>query len=251
MKIVVIGGSGLIGSALVTKLAALGHGAVPASPRTGVNTLTCEGLPTVLAGASVLVDVSNSPSFEDKAVMEFFQTSTRNLLDSAAAAGVGHYVALSVVGTERLLESGYFRAKIAQEKMIEESPIPYSMIRATQFFEFVKSIADFSTSGNTVRLPPMFIQPVAAVDVSSAVCGIAVGPPLHGMVEVAGPERFRLDELIRQCLRTLNDPREVITDPNAGYFGVQLSEHTLIPGNGARLGEMRFENWLSHSAARK
>ena len=225
-----------------------GHEAVAASPNSGVNTLTGEGLAEVLEGASVVVDVSNSPSFEDAAVMEFFETSTRNLLTYEAAAGVGHHVALSVVGTERLSESGYFRAKIAQEKLIKESSIPYSIVRATQFFEFVKSIADAATDGNTVRLPPVLIQPMAADDVASAVARVAVGSPVNGTVEVAGPEQFRLDELIRRGLSARNDPREVIADPHARYFGAELSERTLVPGDDAQLGETRFEDWLSRSA---
>jgi uncharacterized protein YbjT (DUF2867 family) len=201
MKIVVIGGSGLIGSTLVPKLKEWGHEAVAASPKSGVNTLTGEGLAEVLVGASVVVDVSNSPSFEKVAVMEFFKTSTGNLLTYAATAGVGHYVALSVVGSERLLESDYFPAKIMQEKMIKESSIPYSIVRATQFFEFVQGIADGSADGNQIRMPPMLIQPMAAVDVANLLGAVAVGKPLNGTVEIAGPERFHLDELIRQSLR--------------------------------------------------
>ena len=215
MKIVVIGGSGLIGSKLVTKLREHGHQAVAASPNSGVNTLTGEGLAEVLEGASVVVDVTNSPSWEDAAVMKFFETSTRNLLAYEAEAGVGHHVALSVVGTDRLLESGYFRAKIAQENLIKGSSIPYSIIRATQFFEFVKPIADFSTDGDKVRLPPALIQPIAADDVATAIGRIAVGAPVNGTVEVGGPEKFRLDELIRRTLAALRDPREVATDPRA------------------------------------
>ena len=249
MKIVVIGGSGLIGSKLVNKLREHGYEAVAASPNSGVNTLTGEGLAEVLEGAAVVVDVSNSPSFEDAAVMEFFKTSTRNLLTYEAAAGVGHHVALSVVGTERLSESGYFRAKIAQEKLIKESSIPYSIVHATQFFEFVKSIADAATEGNSVRLAPVLIQPMAADDVASAVGKIAVGTPVNGTVEIAGPEKFRLDELIRQGLSTRNDPREVIADPHARYFGAELGERTLVPGDDAQLGETRFEDWLSQSAS--
>ncbi len=213
MKIVVIGGSGLIGSKLVTKLNGHGHQAVAASPNSGVNTLTGEGLAEVLEGASVVVDVSNSPSFEDAAVMEFFKTSTGNLLTYEAAAGVGHHVALSVVGCDRLPDSGYLRAKIAQEKLIKESSIPYSIVRATQFFEFVNRIADSATDGNTVRLPPVRFQPMAADDVASAVGRVAMGSPLNGIVEVAGPEQFRFDELIRLGLSARKDPREVIADP--------------------------------------
>src|SRR5579863_23622 len=244
MKIVVIGGSGLIGSKLVNQLREHGHEAVAASPNSGVNTLTGEGLAEALKGASVVVDVSNSPSWEDSAVMQFFETSTRNLLSSEAAAGVRHHVALSVVGSERMLESGYFRAKIAQENLIKASSIPYSIVRATQFFEFVKSIGDFSTAGNKVLLPPALIQPMAA-DVASGVGRIAMGSPLNGTVEIAGPERFRLDELIRMDLAARKDPREVITDAHARYYGIQVSENALIPGNAARLSETRFEDWLS------
>jgi uncharacterized protein YbjT (DUF2867 family) len=245
MKIVVIGGSGLIGSKLVRKLREHGHEAVAASPDSGVNTLTGEGLAEAIKGASVVVDVSNSPSWEDAAVMKFFETSTRNLLAYEAAAGVGHHVALSVVGTERLLESGFFRAKMAQENLIKGSSIPYSIIHATQFFEFVKGIADFSTVGNKVLLPPALIQPMAADDVASAVGRIAMGSPVNGTVEVGGPEQFRLDELVRRGLAARKDPREVVTDPHARYYGVELSERTLVPGDDARLGETRFETWLS------
>jgi uncharacterized protein YbjT (DUF2867 family) len=251
MKIVVIGGSGLIGSKLVTKLHERGHETVAASPDTGVNTLTGEGLATALAGASVVVDVSNAPSFEEAAVLEFFDTSTRNLLAAEAAAGVGHHVALSVVGTERLSESGYFRAKIAQEELIKDSSIPYSIVHATQFFEFVKSIAAAATDGNTVRLAPALIQPIAADDVAAAVGEISVGPPVNGVVEVAGPEQFGLDELIRRGLSARNDPREVIADPRARYFGAVLNERTLLPGDDARIAETRFEDWLSRPAAAK
>ncbi len=246
-EIVVIGGSGLIGSKLVTRLRAHGHQAVAASPNSGVNTLTGEGLAEVLEGASVVVDVSNSPSWEDAAVMEFFVTSTRNLLTGEAAAGVVHHVALSVVGSERLTESGYFRAKIAQEELIKGSSIPYSIVRATQFFEFVKSIADLSTDGNRVHLPPALIQPMAADDVASAVCRIAMGSPVNGTIEVGGPEQFRLDELVRRALAARNDPREVVTDPRARYYGVDVSERTLVPGDDARLAETRFDDWLSES----
>ena len=244
MKLVIIGGTGLIGSKLVTKLSEGGHDAVAASPDTGVNTLTGEGLAEVLQGASVVVDVSNSPSFEDTAVMNFFTTSTRNLLEAAGAAGVTHYVALSVVGTERLSESGYFRAKIAQEQRIKASSIPYTIVHATQFFEFVKSIAAAATDGNTVRLAPVLIQPMAADDVATAVGRIAVGTPVNGIVEVAGPEPFRLDELIRAGLKARQDPRDVVADPQSRYFGAMLGQHTLMPADGARLGEIRFQEWL-------
>jgi uncharacterized protein YbjT (DUF2867 family) len=244
MKLVIIGGTGLIGSKLVTKLREHGHEAVAAAPNTGVNTLTGEGLAEALQGASVVVDVSNSPSFEDTAVMEFFTTSTRNLLKAAGAAGVTHYVVLSVVGTERLSASGYFRAKSAQEELIKASSIPYSIVHATQFFEFVKSIAAAATEGNTVRLAPVLIQPMAADDVAKAVGRIAVGTPVNGIVEVAGPEQFRLDELIRDGLKARQDPREVLADPQSRYFGAMLSERTLVPADGARLGEISFQEWL-------
>src|SRR5438093_11163919 len=219
MKIVVIGGTGLIGSMLVNKLREHGHEAVAAAPNTGVNTLTGEGLAEVLKGASAVVDVSNSPSWEDAAVLKFFETSTRNLLTYEAAAGVEHHVALSVVGTDRLSESGYFRAKIAQEELIKRSAIPYSIVHATQFFEFIERIADAATDGNVVRLAPALIQPMAADDVASALARVAVGPALNGTVEIAGPDRFRLDELVRESLERRDDPREVITDPQARYFG--------------------------------
>jgi uncharacterized protein YbjT (DUF2867 family) len=248
MKIVVIGGSGLIGSKLVANLDEHGHEALAASPDSGVNTLTGDGLAKALDGAAVVVDVSNSPSFEDAAVMEFFETSTRNVLAAEAAAGVGHHVALSVVGTERLSESGYFRAKIAQETLIRDSSIPYSIVHATQFFEFVKSIAAAATDGNIVRLAPVLIQPMAADDVARAVGQVSVGSPVNSIVEVAGPEQFRLDELIRRGLSTRNDPREVIADPHARYFGAELGERTLLPGDGARLGATRFEDWLRQPA---
>ena len=247
MKLVIIGGTGLIGSKLVTGLREHGHEAVPASPDTGVNTLTGEGLAEALQGASVVVDVSNSPSFEDTAVMEFFTTSTRNLLKYAAAAGVRHYVALSVVGTERIPDSGYLRAKNAQETLIKGAGIPYSIVHATQFFEFIKRIADEATDGTTVRLPHVLIQPMAADDVAKAVGRTAMGAPLNGTVEVAGPQQFRFDELIRQGLNARNDPREVVVDPHARYFGAELCERSLIPAGDARLGEIRLEEWLNQS----
>ncbi len=249
MKIVVIGGTGLIGSKLVNKLRGQGHEAVAAAPNTGVNTLTGEGLAGVLKGASVAVDVSNSPSWEDAAVLKFFETSSRNLLTYEAAARVGHHVALSVVGTDMLSESGYFRAKIAQEKLIRESSIPYSIVHATQFFEFLKGLADISMVGDKVHLPHVLFQPMAADDVASAVGRVAVGPPVNGIVEIGGPEQFRLDELVRRYLALLKDPREVIADPTARYAGAILSEKTLVPGNNAQLGETRFETWLARSAA--
>jgi uncharacterized protein YbjT (DUF2867 family) len=251
MKIVVVGGSGLIGSKLVTQLDERGHETVAASPDTGVNTLTGEGLADALAGASVGVDVSNAPSFEDAAVLGFFDTSTRNLLAAEAAAGVGHHVALSVVGTERLSDSGYFRAKIAQETLIEESSIPYSIVHATQFFEFMKSIAAAATDGNTVRLPPALIQPIAADDVASALGGIALGPPLNAIGEIAGPDQFRLDELIRERLSATGDPRQVVTDPHAAYFGITPGERTLLPGDDVHIAHTRFEDWLNQPTPTK
>ena len=249
MKIVVIDGTGLIGSKLVNKLRESGYGPVAASPDTGVNSVTCEGLREALRGARVVVDVSNAPDWDDDAVMHFFQTSTRNLLAAEAAAGVGHNVALSVVGTERLTESGYFRARLAQEKLIEDSSILYSIVHATQFFEFMNGIANQATDGNTVRLPPALIQPMAAEDVASAVARVAVGPPLKSIVEVAGPEQFRLDELIRRTLKARSDPREVITDPDAPYYGIAVGERTLLPGDDARIGDTRLDDWLRNAQA--
>jgi uncharacterized protein YbjT (DUF2867 family) len=248
MKIVVIGGSGLIGSKLVNKLREQGHEAIAASPKTGVNTLTGEGLAEALKGASVVVDVSNAPSWEDAAVMEFFETSTRNLLTAEAAAGVKHHVALSVVGTERLLESGYFRAKIAQENLIKASPIPYSIVRATQFFEFFTGIADFSTRSNEVHLPSALIQPMAADDVAAEVGRVATGSPVNGIVEIGGPEQFRLDELIRHGLAVRKDQRKVVADPQATYYGIKVTERALVPESNARLGKVRFDDWLSQAA---
>ena len=249
MKIVVIGGTGLIGSKLVNNLREHGHEAVAAAPNTGVNTLTGEGLAEVLKGASVVVDVSNSPSWDDAAVLNFFVTSTRNLLTYEAAAGVGHHVALSVVGTDRLPESGYMRAKIAQEKLIKESSIPYSVVHATQFFEFLKGLADISMVGDKVHLPPVLFQPMAADDVASGLARVAVGQPVNSMVEIAGPEQFRVDELVRRRLVSLNDGREVVADPNARYGGAKVSDRVLLPGSNARLGETRFETWLTQPAA--
>jgi uncharacterized protein YbjT (DUF2867 family) len=251
MTLVIIGGTGLIGSKLVTILRERGHEAVPASPDSGVNTLTGEGLADVLRSASVVVDVSNSPSFADAAVMEFFTTSTRNLLNYAAAAGVKHYVALSVVGTERIPDSGYLRAKNAQEALIKGAGIPYSIVHATQFFEFIKRIADEATEGTTVRLPHVLIQPMAADDVAKAVAGVAVGAPLNGTVEVAGPQQFRFDELIRQGLAARHDPRAVVVDPHARYFGAELGERSLIPAGDARLGEIHLGDWLNQAAVQR
>jgi uncharacterized protein YbjT (DUF2867 family) len=250
MKIVVIGGTGLIGSRLVNKLREQGHDAIAAAPNTGVDTITGQGLAEALKGATVVVDVSNSPSWDDAAVLKFFETSTRNLLSHEKDAGVKHHVALSVVGTQRLAESGYFRAKIAQEKLIEESSIPFSIVHATQFFEFLKGLADISSDGNKVRLPHVLFQPMAADDVASAMGRIAVGQPVNGIVEIAGPEQFRVDDLVRRRLAALKDPREVIADPKALYSGARISDKTLVPGKDARLGEIRFETWLTQSGAK-
>ena len=249
MKIVVIGGTGLIGSKLINKLREHGHEAVAAAPNTGVNTLTGEGLTEVLKGASVVVDVSNSPNWEDAAVLNFFETSTRNLLSYEATAGVKHHVALSVVGTDRMSESGYMRAKIAQEKLIEGSSMPFSIVHATQFFEFLKGLADISMLDGKAHLPPVLFQPMSADDVATAVGRVAVEPPLNGTIEIGGPEQFRVDELVRRRLASLKDPREVVTDPNALYSGAKLSEKTLVPGSNARLGQTRFETWLTQPAA--
>jgi uncharacterized protein YbjT (DUF2867 family) len=248
-KIVVIGGSGLIGSKLVQKLTEHGSNAVAASPGTGVNTITGEGLAEVLQGASVVVDVSNSPSFEEAAATDFFTTSTTNLLNAEAAAGVKHHVALSVVGTDTLAEKdgigGYFRAKLAQENLIKQSPIPYSIVHATQFFEFIKMIADASTEGETIRLPPVQVQPIAADDVAGAIGRVAAGNPINGIADVAGPEVFSLDEFIHKGLNARKDPRNVVTDENAGYFGAPIAETTLIPAGEAQLGTTRLDEWLA------
>ncbi|WP_393074026.1 SDR family oxidoreductase [Streptomyces sp. LN704] len=245
MKVVVIGGTGLIGSKLVGELAEHGHEAVPASPNSGVNTLTGEGVAEVLRGAQVVVDVSNSPSFADDDVMEFFRTSTTNLLKAEKEAGVTHHVALSVVGTERLQESGYFRAKQVQEGLIKESGIPYSIVHATQFFEFMKGIAESGTQGDTVHLAPVKIRPVYSDDVAATVGATAVGAPVNGVVEVAGPDTYQLDELISKGLAARNDPRTVVADPKAPYFGAQLQETTLLPGPDVRIGKVRFADWVA------
>ena len=247
MQVVVIGGSGRIGSKVVTGLKEQGHEAIPASPRSGVNTITGEGLADALAGASVVVDVSDAPSGEDQAVLAFFATSTRNLLAAEAAAGVGHHVALSVVGSDRLTESGYFRAKIAQEALIAASAIPSSIVRATQFFEFIPRIADAATDGTTIRLPPVLFQPMAAADVARAVVRVALASPVQGIVEVAGPEPFRLDELVREHLRVTGDPRQVVTDSQARYFGIRSGERSLLPGDDARLAPTHYADWLEQT----
>lgn len=245
MKIVIIGGTGLIGSKVVNKLRAQGHEAVPAAPNTGVNTLTGEGLPEVLKGASVVVDVSNSPSFEDSAVMNFFRTSTTNILNVERAAGVRHHVALSVVGTDRMPESGYMRAKVAQEKLIEQSGIPYTIVHATQFYEFIKGIADGATAGDTVRLAPVLIQPVAAEDVATEVAKIAVGAPVNGIVEIGGPAQFRLNEIVAKYLAARDDARKVVADASAPYYGAILEERTLVPQDNATLAATAFNDWLN------
>jgi uncharacterized protein YbjT (DUF2867 family) len=257
VKIVVIGGTGLIGSRLVAKLAEQGHEAVPASPKLGVNTITGEGLAAALDGASVVVDVSNSPDFGYATALEFFERSTHNLLAAEHTARVGHHVALSVVGTQELWQNGdpttttagYFRAKQTQEDLIAASGIAYSIVHATQFFEFIKSIADQATVGDTVRAPAVLFQPMAADDVAAGVGMVAAGAPVNGVVEIGGPERFPFEEPIRRVLDAANDPREIVTDPAAGYYGITVTERTLVPGDGARLGETRLDDWLRQTAA--
>ena len=248
MKIIVIGGSGLIGKKVVKNLRQQGHEVVGASPSSGVNTVTGEGLAQALAGAWVVVDVANAPSWEDKAVLAFFETSGRNLLAAEAAAGVGHHVALSVVGTDRLLASGYFRAKMAQENLIKASPIPYTIVRATQFFEFVGGIAQSATEGQTVRLPPVLMQPIVSDDVAAVVAEAALAEPLNGTVELAGPEPIRQDDLVRQFLSATRDARTVIADSKALYYGIAVNDQSLTPGDNPRLGPTRFADWLSRNA---
>lgn len=245
MKIVVVGGSGLIGTQLVKRLRKQTHEVVAASPSSGVNTITGEGLAEGLAGAQVVVDVTNAPSWEDKAVLEFFETSTSNLLATEAGAGVRHHVALSVVGTDRLLQSGYFRAKMAQENLIKTSKVPYTIVRATQFFEFVKGIAQSATDGQKVRLSPALLQPIFSDDVADALAEVALGAPVNGTIEIAGPERIPLDKLVGRFLMATQDPREVITDPHARYFGLELNDQSLTPGDNPRIAPTRFEDWLS------
>jgi uncharacterized protein YbjT (DUF2867 family) len=247
MKIVVIGGTGLIGSKLVELLREDGHDPLPASPDTGVNTITGEGLSEALEGAQVVVDVANAPIWDDAAVLDFFQTSGRNLQAAEVAAGVNHHVALSVVGADRLPDSGYLRAKVAQEEIVEAGSVPYTILRATQFFEFIGRIADSSTDGDTVRLAPAFVQPESAADVSAALADVAVSEPVNGIVELGGPEHFRLDELVRRVLRANNDPRSVTADAHARYYGTELDDHSLTPGSNARIAPTRFEDWLSQS----
>src|SRR6516165_2070691 len=250
MKIVVIGGSGLIGTKVVQNLRQQGHEVVAASPSSGVNTITGEGLAQALGGAQVVVDVANAPSWEDNAVLAFFETSGRNLLAAEAAAGVGHHVALSVVGTDRLLASGYFRAKMAQEKLIKAGPIPYTIVRATQFFEFVGGIAQFSTEGQAVRVPPVLMEPIASADVAAVMADVALAKPLKGTLELAGPEPIRQDDLVRQFLNATGDARKVITDPKALYYGIPVNDQSLTPGDHPRLGPTRFEDWLPSRSPR-
>ncbi len=250
MKIVVIGGNGLIGSNVVNRLRHIGHETIAASPRSGVNAVTGEGLAAALAGAQVVIDVANSPSFEDQAVMDFFQASSRNLLAAEAEAGVQHHLALSVVGADRLTDSGYMRAKAAQEVLIEVSSVPYTILRATQFFEFVESIVHSGSDGSAIRLSPALIQPVAADDVCAVLADLAVGTPLNGMIELGGPDRFPLDELARKFLTARGEMYEVIADVHARYFGAELNDRSLVTGDNPRIGPTRFQNWLLHPSAR-
>jgi uncharacterized protein YbjT (DUF2867 family) len=250
MKIVVIGGTGLIGSKTVAILRQGGHEAVAASPQSGINTITGEGLKEGLAGAQVVIDLANSPSFEDKAVLEFFETSGRNLLAAEAAAGVRHHVALSIVGTDRMPDNGYFRAKVAQEKLIEASRIPYTIIRSTQFLEFLRSIAAAGAEGNMVRISPGLFQPIAADDVAAIVADVAVGAPRNGIVEIGGPERAPFNEFVARYLKAVGDPRLVVRDPEAGYFGGRVEERSLVPLGEARLGRIGFDEWFRRSQAR-
>jgi uncharacterized protein YbjT (DUF2867 family) len=247
MKIVVIGGSGLIGSRLVSILRGKGHEVLAASPDSGVNTITGEGLAEALSGAQVVVDVANSPSFEDAAVLKFFETSGTNLLAAEARAGVGHHVALSIVGTDRLPDSGYMRAKVAQEKLIKKSGVPYSILRSTQFFEFVSRIAQSGPDVKNVRVSDALFQPILSADVVAALADVALGPPLNGTVEVGGPERFRMDDLVRRVLQANGDQREVIADAHARYFGTELNDQSLVASPGARIGAKRFQDWLKEA----
>jgi len=251
MKIVVIGGSGLIGSKTVERLRKKGHEVVAASPKSGVNTITGEGLADALVGAQVVVDLANSPSFEDKAVLEFFETSGRNLLAAEAAAGVGHHVALSVVGTERLQGSGYFRGKMAQENLIKGARIPYTIVHSTQFFEFMGAIAQSGTVGQTVHLSPALVQPIASDDVSDAMTDIALAAPVNGTIEIAGSERVRLSELVGRYLKATKDPRKAVADTRALYFGLELNDQSLVPGDNPRIGATRFDDWLSQTTRQK
>ncbi len=248
MKIVVIGGSGLIGSKLVSRLRDKGHDVAAASPASGINTITREGLAEALSGAQVVVDVANSPSFEDKAVLEFFQTSGRNLLAAEAVAGVKHHVALSVVGSDRLPDSGYLRAKLAQESLIKASGIPYTIVRSTQFFEFVGAIAQAGTQGQAIHLSPAHLQPIASDDVADLMADATLGKPVNGMIEIAGPERIALDEFVGRYLRAIGDPRQIVADVHARYFGTELNDQSLTPGDNPRIGAIHFDEWLRRSA---
>jgi uncharacterized protein YbjT (DUF2867 family) len=250
MKIVVIGGTGLIGSKTIPILRQHGHDAVAASPKSGVNTITGEGLKEALAGTQVVIDLANSPSFEDKAVLEFFQTSGRNLLAAEQAAGIRHHVALSIVGTDRTADNGYFRAKVAQEKLIEKAGVPYTIIRATQFMEFIPAIAASSADGNVVRLSPGLFQPIASDDVAANVADVALAPPKNGIVEIAGPDRAPFNEIIARYLRAVGDPREVVRDAEAKYFGGRVEEHSLVPLGQARLGRIGLDEWIRRSGAK-
>ncbi|MET1163401.1 MAG: SDR family oxidoreductase [Pseudoxanthomonas sp.] len=247
MKIVVIGGTGLIGSKLVKKLVERGHQAIAAAPDRGVNTITREGLAQAMDGTQVVVDVANAPAWDDQAVLDFFQTSGRNVLAAEAAAGVGHHVALSIVGSDRNPDNGYFRAKVAQENLIKASGIPYTILRATQFYEFVGGIAQAAAVGGEIRLSPALVQPIASDDVAEALADIAVAGPLNGTVEVAGPEALPLDELVGRLLKATQDPRKVVPDVHARYFGAELDDQSLTPGEGARIGGIRFDDWLDRS----
>jgi uncharacterized protein YbjT (DUF2867 family) len=247
MKIVVIGGTGLIGSKTVAILRQGGYEVVAASPRSGINSITGEGIKEAVAGAQVVIDLANSPSFENKAVLDFFETSGRNLLAAEAAAGVGHHIALSIVGTDRTPENGYFRAKVAQEKLIESSGIPYTIIRSTQFLEFLGAIADTAADGNRIRLSPGLFQPIAADDVAVLVADVALAAPRNGIVEIAGPERAPFNEIIARYLKGLGDPREVVSDPEARYWGGRVEEHSLVPLGEARLGRIGLDEWLRRS----
>jgi len=248
MKIVIIGGTGLIGSKTVERLRSLGHDVIAASPNTGINTITGEGLAEALAGTAVVIDLANSPSFEDKAVMDFFETSGRNLLAAEKAAGVKHHIALSVVGTERLQESGYFRAKLAQEKLIKASGMPYTIVHSTQFLEFLSGIAQSGTVGDTVHLSPAYVQPIASDDVAEAMTDVALAPPVDGTIEIAGPERSRLSDLVARYLTATGDARKVVPDSEARYFGARLDDGSLVSDNNPRLGKITFEQWFPTSA---
>jgi uncharacterized protein YbjT (DUF2867 family) len=250
MKIVVIGGTGLIGSKTVAILRRGGHEVAAASPKSGVNTITGEGVKEAVSGAQVVIDLANSPSFEDKAVLEFFQTSGRNLLAAEAASGVRHHVALSIVGTDRTQDNGYFRAKVAQEKLVETSGVPYTIIRSTQFLEFLRAIADEATKGNTVRISPGLFQPIAADDVALNVAEVALAPPHNGIVEIAGPERAPFSEIVARYLKAVGDPRQVVSDPEARYFGGRVEERSLVPLGEARLGKIGLDEWLRRSQAK-